>query len=99
MNVRDPPDVTFAGLCANSIYNVYVCAQHQGKMANPAVGSERTLPEKQPEEQPEKQPEKQEETQPKKQPENQPETGAEKQPENESETELGKEPENPPIEE
>jgi len=43
VNATDPPDVTFVGLTPNSIYNVYVCAQHQGQTANPAVGSERTL--------------------------------------------------------
>jgi len=43
VNASDPPDVTFFGLNPNTIYNVYVIAQHQGNSANPGVGSERTL--------------------------------------------------------
>lgn len=40
----EPPDVTFFGLTPNTIYTVYVSAAHQGKLSNPGIGSERTLP-------------------------------------------------------
>ena len=41
---HQPPDVTFWGLDPNTIYTVYVSTTYQGRVSNPCVGTETTLP-------------------------------------------------------
>jgi len=43
---HQPPDVTFYGLEPNTIYTIYVSTTYEGRVSNPCVGTEKTLPER-----------------------------------------------------
>lgn len=44
VEARQAADVTFWGLEPNTIYTVYVSTTYEGRVSNPCVGTERTLP-------------------------------------------------------